>query len=85
MNFKIIKEIFPKLIISFVIILLFLTTLTKIGGEFPNYPPTEFRPISWHEVVEHIPHLILVSSSISIILYFVLYWDWLSKNKNGKS
>lgn len=85
MNFQMLKEIFPKLMIGFILILLFLTILTKIGGEFPNYPPTDKRPISWHEVVERLPHIVLVSSIISLILYFVLYWDWLNKNKNGKN
>jgi hypothetical protein len=84
MNYTMLKEIFPKFVISFVLILLVLTTLTKIGGEFPKYPPIDKKPISWNEVVERLPHIILVSSFISLIFYFVLYWDWLNKNKNSK-
>lgn len=85
MNNKIFRNLFPKLIISFLLILLFITTLTKIGGEFPNYPPIDKKPISWNEVVERLPHIILVSSFISLIFCFVLYWDWLNKNKNSKN
>lgn len=77
------KKIYPKIAISFFLILLFLILLTKIGGEFPNYPPVEKKPISWEEVVDRIPHLIIVSILVSIIFSWVLYWDWLKKHNNS--
>jgi hypothetical protein len=75
-----VRNIFPKVFISFVLILLFLILLTKIGGEFPNYPPVAKKPISWGDLVNRIPHLIIVSFFISIIFSWVLYWDWIKKN-----
>jgi hypothetical protein len=63
---------------------LFLILLTKIGGEFPNYPPVGKKPISWADVVNRIPHLIIVSIFISIIFSWVLYWDWLKKHNNRR-
>ena len=77
------KNIYPKIVISFFLILLFLILLTKIGGEFPNYPPVEKKPISWGEVVDRIPHLIVVSIFVSIIFSWVFYWDWLNKHNNS--
>ncbi|MFW5879516.1 MAG: hypothetical protein ACOCUV_01695 [bacterium] len=89
---KVIKYLIPKALLCFVIIFIIGLLLTKIGGSFPNYPPTEKRSIPWDEVIIEIPFLIITSFFVSIIFSIGLYWHWLSKanenddkNKNGSA
>lgn len=79
---KTIKKLLPRTLIGFIIIFLVLVLLTKIGGEMGIYPPIGRQTISWRAVFEDIPYILTASVGITLILYLVLYWDLINKQRN---
>lgn len=75
------KYLIPKALLCFLFVFILTLILTKIGGEFPNYPPVEKRALPWADVVKEIPFITIKSTVVTIIFSIGLYWHWLNKGR----
>lgn len=78
---KFFKYLIPKALLCFLFVFILTLILTKIGGEFPNYPPVGKRALPWASVIKEIPFIAIKSTVVTIIFSIGLYWHWLNKGR----
>jgi len=72
-----------KILVFYIAVSIIVILAVKFWGDFPTYPPSIKKPISWEEVFERFQSILLTSFIISMFYIYGLYLDFL-KNKNKK-
>jgi hypothetical protein len=71
-----------KLLLFYIAVSVIVMFTVKFWGDFPTYPPSIKKPISWGEVMERFKYILGASLIITVFYIYGTYLDYYKKRNN---